>query len=122
MEMSRVAKTIRHKLQGGLGLGVGAVASRDRRTAADGGVAESRPLSAVTPKPDIPLGARRPLSEVRPAADGAAVDPGLGARDAQNRHSSGTDASQSRTLQPIPPDNHDGDVGGPRSLDEVIFD
>ena len=96
-------------------MGVGAAAG-DRRPAADGGAADPG-LRARDAQARHPLGARR--LEVGPAGDGGAADPASSRRPSPT--SAGPGASKSDP-PPIPPDEYDGDAGGPRSLDDVIFD
>ena len=65
--------------------------------------------------------ASEPLPAIAARADGGAADPGLRARTPKPDIRSGPDAWKSDP-PPIPPDEYDGDAGGPHSLDEVIFD
>jgi hypothetical protein len=73
---------------------------------------------ASTPLPAI--GGAPPMEAPRvPAAESAKpVVPAKSTNDV----TSGPDASREQSLPPIPPDEYDGDAGGPHSLDEVIFD
>ena len=72
-----------------------------------------------TPKPDIRSGPDAWKSDPPPteAPRIPASEPGTPKSDIRSEPG----ASKSDP-PPIPPDEYDGDAGGPRSLDEVIFD
>ena len=113
IELARVAKTLRDSFK-------------------QGRAWASEPLPAIAaPTTEAPIRhpsrdaqARHPLwarrLEVGPAANGGAADPGLGAWTPKSDIRSALGASTS--APPTPPDEYDGDAGGPHSLDEVIFD
>jgi hypothetical protein len=95
LEMSRVAMTIRHNFKQG-------------RAWASG------PLPAIaTPPTEAPR-----IASAEPERHAASAKPKIDIRSGLEAWRGPADPSS----PPIPPDNHDGDVGGPRSLDEVIFD
>jgi hypothetical protein len=116
IELSRTAKTLRHSFK-------------------QGGAWASEPLPAIaaptTEVPQIPASERvKPKPDIRSGPDAwksgplpteapqiPASEPGTPKPDIR----SGPDASKSDP-PPNPPKEHDGDAGGPHSLDEVIFD
>ena len=103
-------------------MGVGAAAG-DRRPTVDGGAADpvrgsAKPAAPAKPKIDIHSGPDAWKSDPAPmqAPQIPASEPGT---PADSRSEPGVLKSDP---PPIPPDEYDGDAGGPRSLDEVIFD
>ena len=116
IELARVAKTLRDSFKQGRGW-----ASEPLPAIAAPPEAPQIPASErVTPKPDICSGLDAWKSDPPPTDASQIPASERGTPKSDIRAEPG--ASTSDPPPPIPPDEYDDDAGGPRSLDEVIFD
>ena len=117
IELARVAKTLRDSFKQGRGWASEPLPA----IAAPTTEAPQIPASErVTPKPDIRSGLNAWKSDPPPTDASQIPASERGTPKSDIRAEPG--ASKSDPPPPIPPDEYDGDAGGPRSLDEVIFD